>query len=287
MRLIVAIALVFIATACGGSSELKAEGPGGTIIATRGGDFRLYRIDPESGSAVLLALDRDARSPGAHDSEPACAPNGRQIAFVRDSIGETELRLHDLGTEESRLLRRLRIGFASPAWAPDGRVLAYADSIGGLRLVEVETGQLTVLTRGFDEHPTWSPNGERVAYERDRTGNGQTSIWTMDTEGKDRRQLTHPSGLDADHNPMWSPHGELIAFERPYDVWVIDSATGATRRVAKLAELRSWSPDGQSVLVHELRRDLAKTGLYAVPVEGTGQPRFIAPGFWVEACWLD
>lgn len=285
--LIAALALVFLATACGGSGGSGPQGSGGTIIAAKGRDFRLYRVDPESGSSTRLLRDGSDASREGHEGEPACAPDGKRVAYVRETIGRAELRLLDLESGVDRLLRTLDIGFVSPAWTPDGERLIYTDGLDGLRSLDPDTGEVEVLSRGADEHATSSPDGTRFAFEHDRTGHGRTSIWTMDTEGKDRRQLTDPSGDDADHKPQWSPDGTLIAFERPYDVWVVDPRTGEVRKVARYAELRTWSPDGQTIVVHQLQRDMAKTGLYAVPVEATGQARFIARGFWVEACWLD
>jgi hypothetical protein len=80
--------------------------------------------------------------------------------------------------------------------------------------------------------------------------------------------------------------GDADCVRAPYDVWVVDPSTSKDRLVARFAELRAWSPDGRTVLVHELRPDLRKTGLYEVPLDGVGKRRFVARGFWVDACYL-
>lgn len=281
-RRVAVLAILLVAAGCGGGEQQPSEGTADdTIIATKS-DFTLYRVDPKTGKSVRLQTGRGAAEAEAHESEPACAADEGQIAFVRETIGRTELRLLDLDRGESRVLRRLDAGFASPALAPDGRRVAYAETAFGLRLLDIETGRVEVLTRGFDQHPTWSPDGKRLAFEHDATGNGDTSIWTMAADGEDRRQLIRPRGEDIDHKPEWSPDGTLIAFERPYDVWVADTRTGEDRLVVRIAELLAWSPDSQSLLVQEFR----KMGMYAVPVDGAVEPRLIADGLWFEACWV-
>jgi dipeptidyl aminopeptidase/acylaminoacyl peptidase len=143
-----------------------------------------------------------------------------------------------------------------------------------------------VLSRGYDEHATWSPDGRRLAFAHDRTGNGDTSIWTMNDDGSERLKLTNPSGDDADHKPVWSPNGTSIAFERPYDVWIVDVRTGREQLLAKFAELLAWASEGRYLLVQKIKRERRKSGLYSVPVDGTSKPRLIARGVgWTEACW--
>jgi Tol biopolymer transport system component len=74
--------------------------------------------------------------------------DGRTVAFIRETIHAIELRLLDLRTGRSRLLRRLDDSAVDPAWSPDGSRLAYTESVDGLRLLDVHTGDVTALSRG-------------------------------------------------------------------------------------------------------------------------------------------
>lgn len=71
------------------------------------------------------------------------------------------------------------------------------------------TGQ-TRLTNspGGDTSPAWSPDGSRIAFDSDRTGN--FDIYVMNAEGTGTTRIAGTSANDAD--PVWSPDGTRIAF---------------------------------------------------------------------------
>ena len=60
-----------------------------------------------------------------------------------------------------------------------------------------------------DAHPSWSPDGGRIAFSSSRNG-GSYQIYVMDSNGKNLRRLTEGP---RDWFPAWSPDGQTIAFE--------------------------------------------------------------------------
>ena len=145
----------------------------------------------------------------------------------------------------------------SPAWSPDGRLVAFARSTelanGDFRdavyIVSVESGEQRVLAAG--DAPSLSPDGSRITFHVWWGGNG---IYTVKLDGTGRRRLTKLS----DSYPRWSPDGKNILFWRkpPGDValgatplFVVPSSGGSARRVGFASEGDAeWSPDGTRIV---------------------------------------
>ena len=87
---------------------------------------------------------------------------------------------------------------------------------------------LTNLTNhpAHDSNPFWSPDGKRIAFERDQEGFRQ--IYVMDADGSNVMQLTKdeadhflPMNIDGKSNP-WSPDGSKW-------LWCINREMGEIR----------------------------------------------------------
>ena len=70
---------------------------------------------------------------------------------------------------------------------------------------------------GSDFNPAWSPKGDKIAFESNRTG--MPEIWVMNADGSEQMRLTNfelditPSNVNVS-KPTWSPKGDRIAFHR-------------------------------------------------------------------------
>jgi Tol biopolymer transport system component len=69
------------------------------------------------------------------------------------------------------------------------------------------TKQLT-NTPGYDAEATISPNGDKIVFTSDRSGD--LELWTMDTDGKNQKQITF--GLGYDGGAFFSPDGKRLVF---------------------------------------------------------------------------
>ncbi len=99
---------------------------------------------------------------------------------------------------------------------------------------------------GDDFDPSWSPDGTRIAFRRERSG--EPEIWIMNVDGTEQRRLT--DGL----SPAWSPDGSLIAFAGPSGssgIITVIRPDGTGRRTlphTEGGEYPSWSPDGTRIV---------------------------------------
>jgi hypothetical protein len=64
---------------------------------------------------------------------------------------------------------------------------------------------------GLDAVPAWSPDGTRIAFVSERTGDAE--VWSMTRNGEDVRNLSrNPAGVDGLWSVAWAPDGRSIAY---------------------------------------------------------------------------
>ena len=100
-------------------------------------------------------------------------------------------------------------------------------------------------------NPHYSPDGRRIAFESDRSGNPE--IWVSDRNGAHSQAVSHFEG-PVTGSPTWSPDGQWLAFDSRVDghpsIYVVQSTGGAPRRVTKGSErevVPFWSRDGKQI----------------------------------------
>jgi Tol biopolymer transport system component/imidazolonepropionase-like amidohydrolase len=134
------------------------------------------------------------------------------------------------------------------ALSPDGQWLAL-DALGRIWVMAVSGGTARPLTDelGDARQPTWSPDGNTIAFQSYRDGGWH--IWTVTADGKTLRQLT--SGPFDEREPHFSPDGRRIAFSSDrsgnYDIWELELATGHFEQKTSLPSNEfapAYSPDG-------------------------------------------
>jgi Tol biopolymer transport system component/tRNA A-37 threonylcarbamoyl transferase component Bud32 len=128
-------------------------------------------------------------------------------------------------------------------------------------------------TPGLEQDPAWSPEGTRIAYASDESGN--MDVWVRQIAAGQKLNLTKDyTGYDG--KPAWSPNGEWIAFVSQRDgggIFLISALGGIPKRILSLSFAPSlsnfgaipsvnWSPDGS-----ELAYSNAGI-LYTIPVSG-------------------
>jgi Tol biopolymer transport system component len=215
------------------------------------------------------------------------SPDGEHLVYgTQLEGGARNLWSVNISSGARRQLTFGTLDIGSVAVGRDGRIL-YSDFSHqtDLYLQSLDGGEprrLTFHTRS-NFGARISPEGERVAYHSDRTGNDE--IWMLDlATGKDRQLTDHEAG---DFEPDWSPDGRRLAFASDRTgssrIWLVEAAGGAARPLSDRdgAWLPRWSPDGATI--GYLASSEEGTALWLAPVGG-GAARKLLEGV-SDFCW--
>jgi Tol biopolymer transport system component len=204
-------------------------------------DGELVAYDWEGPSGDNLDVYVKAVSPGARpvrltqspaaEFDPVWSPDGRQIAFLRETDqGAAIYTVPWPGGQERKLIDLDGLiwldGWTlipSLSWSPDGKGLAFAEMLSeevparivGVRIATGEKRALTsppAKTRG-DHSPALSPDGKLMAFARTSTGSfGGWDVWVQALpDGAAPRRLTFTS-YDFCAGLAWAPDGAELFF---------------------------------------------------------------------------
>ncbi len=196
--------------------------------------------------------------------EPAWSPDGTRLALTQaDSwFGCSIYTVRGDGSKRVRLTESYYCDH-SPGWSPDGTKIAFASGDVmcfddcRVRIYVVNVDGPSFVPRlvpllgtgsGWNDRPSWSPDGTKIAFESWDWLTADYDIYVMNADGSGAMNLTHNPGLDTE--PTWSPDGTL-AFVRDGDIWVMNAdGSGATNLTANLGfeSNPAWSPDGSKIL---------------------------------------
>jgi Tol biopolymer transport system component/imidazolonepropionase-like amidohydrolase len=145
------------------------------------------------------------------------------------------------------------------------------DIQGTIWVMPVKGGKAKAVTDALGDcrQPTWSPDGNQIAFQSYRDGNFH--IWKVNKDGSGLRQLTN--GIYHDREPHWSPDGKSIAFSSDrsgnYDIWKIEVNNDSLTRLTDDPGndyFPSYSADG-SMLAYVSER-VSAAGIYIRDASG-------------------
>jgi Tol biopolymer transport system component len=159
--------------------------------------------------------------------------------------------------------------------SPDGKRLAFTGKDGKIWTSDVDgRNQQRVSDLNWDVNPTWSPDGKRIAFQSYGKFNRDFTIWVVDADGKNLRQLeANPnSGTYGQQYPQWSPDGlYLVWSEGDHGLRIadIDGKNGRNLMESKgFQMLVAWSPDGQSIYYSDNSVCKAKSPCRRIGIDG-------------------
>jgi Tol biopolymer transport system component len=248
------------------------------IMPTRGGHIRQLTFDSKPKLGLTWTAD------------------SRDIVYstLREYGGAGLWRVPISGGEPRRLASTLDFA-GNPNISRRGDRLAYTESWIDSNIYRsdgpgfVRSGvpgkfgepQKVIASSREDHSPSFSPDGERIAFVSNRTGHSE--IWTARRDGSHEVQLTHFESFAG--TPRWSPDGAWIAFdcikEGNKEIWVISAVGGTPRRLTHNSApdtKPSWSPDGAWIYFNSDRSGAPQ--VWKMKPDGSAPTQLTWDGAW-------
>ncbi len=245
------------------------------------------------GGLAVMNLDGSDRRPlpgGELGFEPSISPDGRRIAFSRNTdIGVTSIYVMNVdGTGTTEVARGLVFN-PGPVWSPDGCRIAYRAGFDQqvspwIAIVNADGTNTHQVTPEPDpnefayyESPTWSPDGSKLAF----TKNSVLHVINVDGTG-----LTALPNEDLAISPSWSPDGTRIAYISLDPIGEIHLRNPDGSNLARVTMSSSengifdfwprWAPDSRRLVSAHIAGDQIQT--QTINVDGTNPTNLTPPG---------
>ena len=276
------VSLAAAAAALAPASPAAATHPGanGRLAFERpvGDQVDLFTIRPDGTHAARVLRSR------VIEERPSWSPDGRRLAFARDTPGRRHGDLHrHAGRRRPAPGDPLGELAGAPTWTPDGRIVAFTlkdfpppaseddppppselyaitpDGSGEVRLTNDQTIQTD---------PDVSPADGTLAFTQWQAVAGEPGVFDLGigaiaAGGAASTLAPYKATRDA-FNPIWSPDGRRIVFEiatatppqrgtagdRQSDLAVMNADGTGLARLTRTGTLEAnpvWSPDGRKV----------------------------------------
>jgi eukaryotic-like serine/threonine-protein kinase len=256
--------------------------PDGThlyFLSDRSGSMNVWQVAVNEKTGEVLGAPQPVTTPATEVAHLAFSHDGHRMAYVQRTSSNVlqGLRFDSASGEISGdpvMLARLPTGALGLDVSPNGQWITFPsggqqENIFAIKSDGSETRQLTDGEyKDFMAH--WSPDGKKILFGSNRSGNLQ--LWTINADGGGLEQLTHmPNGQIA--AALWSPHGDYIVYSsrgaglsmvdvnRAGDKEVRPVLPGASSEAALLLPW-SWSPDGRKIAGFQLRADNTLGGVF-------------------------
>lgn len=238
-----------------GDLEARFSPDSRQIIFRRGGNGDIYLLGL-NGTTALPPVALTTQNPGVRGL--AFSPDGESVYFgSRQGSGQFGIWRMSLLDRSMARITPADMEAIGPAVDKHGQVVAFTQPDVDVNLwlynaKDVRSPRLLVPSTRAEYSPSFSPDGQWLAFISDRSGTPE--IWVAGVGGAQPRQLTNLGSDGLPMGPSWSPDGKRIVFfcrtrglNFAYEVEVKSGDTRALTRGDAYALYPQYSADGSQL----------------------------------------
>ena len=203
-----------------------------------------------------------------HVYQAALSPDGKYLLYAREENGLQSLWLRHIPTmSDTQVLSPAATSYAGLTFSPDGSYIYCVrrdeaeETQASLYRAPMLGGTPKLLIKDVDSPITFSPDGKRFAFLRERHDSPYWDLLVAHSDGSPDRTVFSNSPLASySFEPAWSPDGKIIAIPiaQPTPgtfsgLLEVDATTGKQRTGVLSAERLyynpKWLPDGNGLVM--------------------------------------
>src|SRR5882724_9664988 len=238
------------------------------VILVAAAGYGIYSLLQHSKHLPFESFEITNLTNSGHVSMASISPDGKYLLQVHSENGLESLWLRHIATgSNTQVVAPAATRYQALRFSPDGSYLYFLRRdeeehiIGILYAAPVLGGTPHVVARDVDTPITFSPDGQRFAFLREKHDSPYWDLVVMKNDGSDEHALLKDKTILSDSfTPAWSPDGKtmLIPVVQPtkdtlggFDL--VDAVTGKEKNFAiereRIYYQPVWMPDGQGLIV--------------------------------------
>ena len=225
----------------------------------RQGEFNVFSFDPSSEAIQQLTEFQDFHVNRLEGDRKQLIFEQAGYLHILDPKGgkTTQLEidvLSDLTATRPRWVsgsQWVRNASLSPSGAR--AAIEFRGDIGTVPASKGNPRMLTASSKSHERSPIWSPDGKKVAFFSDESGEYQLHVVAQDGSGKAQTYKLQGNGFYDE--PLWSPDGTRISYrDNSWSLYVVDLAKESSTKIASAIHFapsdlnpvqHGWSPDSR------------------------------------------
>ena len=190
----------------------------------RNGVRGVYVMDDDGSNQTLLIEGRNT-------FPESWSPDGKQILFSKN-VSVLFLMNPD-GTNIRQLTEDDDSYIGKASFSPDGKFIVYDGSVKiandkekyVIKVLNIKTGKIDIISDLNVTYCDWSPDGEHIIFAEPIRPGLSSTIWIMDADGHNPRELIPNPGPQRDNfhiyrsHPRWSPDGQKVVWVETEQKW--------------------------------------------------------------------